>query len=94
MVADYKTFDLLPLTLQRGLRLPKVQLAYKTYGRLASDTIERRPLPAFVRGHPRDDISGNRCLMREQESDGPPPETCHNTELCGWAPETCRPPRS
>ena len=93
MVADYETFDLLPLTLHRALRLPKA-LAYKPYGRLASDTIERRPLPDFVRGHPRDKISGIRCLMREQESDGPPPETCQNTELCGWAPETCWPPRS
>ena len=50
MVADYETFDLLPLTLQRGLRLPKVHLAYKTYGRLASDTIERRPLPDIRAG--------------------------------------------
>lgn len=83
MVADYETFDLLPLALQRRLRLPKAHFAYKTYGRLASDTIERRPRPDFVRGHPQDNISGNRCLMREQKSDGPPPETCHNTELYG-----------
>ena len=53
MVADDETFDLLPLTRQRGLRLPKLHLASKTYGQLASDTIERRPLPDFVREHPR-----------------------------------------
>jgi homoserine O-acetyltransferase len=36
-VADFETFDLGPLTLQRGLTLPKAHIAYKTYGRLASD---------------------------------------------------------
>ena len=36
-MADYETFDLGPLTLQRGLTLPKAHLAYKTYGRLAPD---------------------------------------------------------
>jgi len=36
-VADHETFELGPLTLQRGLTLPKAQLAYKTYGTLALD---------------------------------------------------------
>ena len=36
-MADYDIFDLGPLTLQRGLTLPKAHLAYKTYGRLAAD---------------------------------------------------------
>src|SRR5262245_47709450 len=36
-VADHETFELGPLTLQGGLTLPKAQLAYKTYGRLATD---------------------------------------------------------
>jgi homoserine O-acetyltransferase/O-succinyltransferase len=36
-VAEYETFDLGPLTLQRGLTLPKAHLAYKTYGQLAPD---------------------------------------------------------
>jgi homoserine O-acetyltransferase len=37
VVADHETFELGPLTLQRGLTLPKAQLAYKTYGTLAPD---------------------------------------------------------
>jgi homoserine O-acetyltransferase len=36
-VADYETFELGPLSLQRGLMLPKAHLAYKTYGQLAPD---------------------------------------------------------
>jgi len=36
-VADYETFELGPLALQRGLTLPKAHLAYKTYGQLAAD---------------------------------------------------------
>ncbi len=36
-MADYETFDLGPLTLQRGLTLPRAHLAYKTYGGLAPD---------------------------------------------------------
>jgi homoserine O-acetyltransferase len=36
-LADHDTFDLGPLTLQRGLTLPKAHLAYKTYGGLAPD---------------------------------------------------------
>lgn len=36
-MTNYETFDLGPLTLQRGLTLPKAHLAYKTYGRLAAD---------------------------------------------------------
>jgi homoserine O-acetyltransferase len=36
-VADYETFELGPLALQRGLTLAKAHLAYKTYGRLAPD---------------------------------------------------------
>lgn len=36
-MTDHETFDLGPLTLQRGLTLPKAHLAYKTYGRLAAD---------------------------------------------------------
>lgn len=36
-MADHETFELGPLVLQRGLTLPRVQLAYKTYGRLAPD---------------------------------------------------------
>lgn len=36
-VADHETFELGALTLQRGLTLPKAQLAYKTYGTLAAD---------------------------------------------------------
>jgi homoserine O-acetyltransferase len=36
-MADYETFELGPLALQRGLTLPKAHLAYKTYGRLAAD---------------------------------------------------------
>lgn len=36
-MTDYETFDLGPLTLQRGLTLPKAHLAYKTYGKLAAD---------------------------------------------------------
>ena len=36
-VADQETFELGPLTLQRGLTLPKAHLAYKTYGTLAPD---------------------------------------------------------
>ena len=35
--ADYETFEIGPLTLQRGLTLPSARLAYKTYGRLAPD---------------------------------------------------------
>lgn len=34
---DFETFDLGPLTLQRGITLPVAHLAYKTYGRLADD---------------------------------------------------------
>lgn len=34
-VADHETFELGPLTLQRGLTVPKAHLAYKTYGTLA-----------------------------------------------------------
>jgi homoserine O-acetyltransferase len=37
VVADHETFELGPLTLQRGLTLPKAHLAYKTYGTLAPD---------------------------------------------------------
>ena len=36
-MSDNDTFDLGPLTLQRGLSLPKAHLAYKTYGTLAAD---------------------------------------------------------
>jgi len=36
-VADYETFELGPLPLQRGLTLPQAHLAYKTYGTLAAD---------------------------------------------------------
>ena len=36
-MADHETFELGPLTLQRGLTLPKAHLAYKTYGTLAPD---------------------------------------------------------
>ena len=36
-MSDHTNFDLSPLTLQRGLTLPKAYLAYKTYGRLAAD---------------------------------------------------------
>lgn len=36
-MADYETFELGPLSLQRGLTLPKAHLAYKTYGQLAPD---------------------------------------------------------
>ena len=36
-MADYESFDLGPLVLQRGLTLPKAHLAYKTYGTLAPD---------------------------------------------------------
>lgn len=36
-MADYETFDLGSVTLQRGLTLPKAHLAYKTYGTLAAD---------------------------------------------------------
>jgi homoserine O-acetyltransferase/O-succinyltransferase len=36
-VADYETFELGPLVLQRGLTLPRAHLAYKTYGRLMPD---------------------------------------------------------
>jgi len=36
-VPDYEIFDLGPLTLQRGLTLPKAHVAYKTYGTLAAD---------------------------------------------------------
>jgi homoserine O-acetyltransferase len=34
-VADHEAFDLGPLTLQRGLTLPKAHIVYKTYGTLA-----------------------------------------------------------
>ena len=33
-MADYETFDLGTLTLQRGLTLPKAHIVYKTYGML------------------------------------------------------------
>lgn len=36
-MADYETFELGSLALQRGLTLPKAHLAYKTYGHLAAD---------------------------------------------------------
>ncbi|QCK85010.1 alpha/beta fold hydrolase [Phreatobacter aquaticus] len=36
-MADFETFDLGPLVLQRGLTLPKAHLAYKTYGTLNAD---------------------------------------------------------
>ena len=36
-MTDFEIFDLDPLTLQRGLTLPKAHLAYKTYGTLAPD---------------------------------------------------------
>ena len=36
-MADHETFELGPLTLQRGLTVPKAHLAYKTYGMLAPD---------------------------------------------------------
>lgn len=36
-MTDHETFELGPLTLQRGLTLPKAHLAYQTYGRLAPD---------------------------------------------------------
>jgi homoserine O-acetyltransferase len=35
--ATYETFDLTDFTLQKGITLPKAQIAYKTYGRLAED---------------------------------------------------------
>jgi homoserine O-acetyltransferase/O-succinyltransferase len=34
---DFETFDLGPLTLQRGLTLPNAHLAYKTYGQLNAE---------------------------------------------------------
>ena len=36
-MADHETFELGPLTLQRGLTLPKAHIAYKAYGTLAPD---------------------------------------------------------
>ena len=40
-MTDFEIFDLDPLTLQRGLTLPKAHLAYKTYGTLAPDKSKR-----------------------------------------------------
>jgi pimeloyl-ACP methyl ester carboxylesterase len=34
---DYQIFELENLTLQRGITLPRAEIAYKTYGRLADD---------------------------------------------------------
>ena len=34
---DYALFELENLVLQRGITLPRAQVAYKTYGRLAAD---------------------------------------------------------
>jgi homoserine O-acetyltransferase len=34
---DYQIFKLENLTLQRGITLPRAEIAYKTYGRLADD---------------------------------------------------------
>ena len=34
---DFKTFELTDFTLQRGITLPKAEVAYQTYGRLADD---------------------------------------------------------
>ena len=34
---DYETFELADFTLQRGITLPRAEIAYRTYGRLAGD---------------------------------------------------------
>lgn len=34
---DYETFELADFTLQRGITLPRAEVAYRTYGRLAGD---------------------------------------------------------
>ena len=34
---DHQTFELTDLTLQRGITLPRAEIAYQTYGRLAAD---------------------------------------------------------
>ena len=34
---DYETFELAEFTLQRGITLPRAEIAYRTYGRLAAD---------------------------------------------------------
>jgi homoserine O-acetyltransferase len=53
-VADYETFDLGTLTLQRGLTLPKAHLAYKTYGRLAPDKSNLILYPTSYAAHHTD----------------------------------------
>ena len=53
-MADYETFDLGPLTLQRGLTLPKAHLAYKTYGRLAPDKSNLILYPTSYAAHHTD----------------------------------------
>ena len=34
---DYETFEFADFTLQRGITLPRAEIAYRTYGRLAGD---------------------------------------------------------
>ena len=54
ILADYETFELGPLVLQRGLTLPKAHLAYKTYGRLAQDKANVILYPTSYAAHHTD----------------------------------------
>jgi homoserine O-acetyltransferase len=68
-LADYETFDLGPLALQRGLTLAKAHLAYKTYGRLAADKSNVILYPTSYAAHHTDIdwlIGPNRVLDPER----------------------------
>jgi homoserine O-acetyltransferase/O-succinyltransferase len=68
-MTDYETFELGPLTLQRGLTLPKAHLAYKTYGRLAPDKGNLILYPTSYGAHHTDIdwlIGPNRVLDPER----------------------------
>ena len=64
-VADHETFELGPLTLQRGLTLPKARLAHKTYGSLAPDKSNVILYPTSYGAHHTDiewlDRAGSRA---------------------------------
>ena len=53
-LSDFETFDLGPLTLQRGLTLPTAHLAYKTYGALAPDRSNAILYPTSYGAHHTD----------------------------------------
>ena len=53
-MADHETFELGPLTLQRGITLPAAHLVYKTYGTLAPDRSNAILYPTSYGAHHSD----------------------------------------